>query len=346
MKVLVASRAGNCLSLSQRIEKEGHIPYFRPLDKHSLSIGEGIAQKDTTLNKKFDLSIFDEARHGKLADTFSCPVVGACRWADHADTNEEYSRQILHLGKVNTCKEIPKNAIVVDCQIWWDGFESHFHSIAMSEDRLMNGDIGPRVDGAGITMRMVHKDSKIVRETASKLENILKKTSYRGPITIRTCVTKEDISALRLFAHINYLPNFSELYKGELTKLFHGIAVGSNGYANFMKDYSISVLVSIPPYPHICVKQTYSPKRIEGLNDPNLKHIWLHDVKKEEGHFVTGGNTGRVMTIAARGRDIIECRRRVYRTLSNINIPYMQYRTDIGWKFEDDEKLLRRWGYI
>ena len=344
MKVLVASKSGNCLGLSQRIGKEGHIPYFLPLDKRSGSIGEGIAKKNK--NGGYDLTIFDTSSYGKYADSFTCPVVGACRWADHADTNDIYGQQLLTLAKIKPCLDFPPNSVVVDCQMWWDGFASHFHSITMTEDRLMNGDIGPIVPYAGVTMKMVSKDSRIMRETVGKMEDLLKKTSYRGPITIRVSATKEALYAMKLFVKVDLLPTFAELYKGSLTRLFHGIAIGSNGYADFMNDYALSVLVTVPPYPHICLRNAPLPAQIEGLNEQNLKHIWLHDVKKEENKYYVAGSNGRVMTVVARGRDIIECRRRVYRTLSNITLPFMQYRTDIGWKFEDDEKLLRRWGFI
>jgi len=81
----------------------------------------------------------------------------------------------------------------------------------------------------------------------------------------------------------------------------------------------------------ICVRVTsdVSNTMIYGLNEESLKHIHLYNVSKDlAGNYYSWGGT--VLKVCARGRNVKEARRRVYRTLNNIDLEDKQYRTDIG----------------
>jgi len=70
------------------------------------------------------------------------------------------------------------------------------------------------------------------------------------------------------------------------------------------------------------------------------------DTKKVGKEYMSAGSKGRLMQVVARGRTVDECRRRVYRTISNLSIDNVQYRTDIGYAAVKAEKQLGNWGYL
>ena len=78
------------------------------------------------------------------------------------------------------------------------------------------------------------------------------------------------------------------------------------------------------------------------------KHVWLADVMKENGGTpVLAGVDGVIGCITAKGSDVHEARRRVYRTIRSICITDdVQYRTDIGDGVEDAKRKLTEWGWL
>ncbi|MBU2249795.1 MAG: hypothetical protein KKD77_23815, partial [Gammaproteobacteria bacterium] len=108
-----------------------------------------------------------------------------------------------------------------------------------------------------------------------------------------------------------------------ITDLIFETATGTKKEMNLTEDYLICVRVM----------SDRQNTMIEGLNEENLKHIHLYNVSKDlAGNYYSWGGT--VLKVTARGRSIKEARRRVYRTLKNIHIDDIQYRTDIGEDLE------------
>ena len=72
---------------------------------------------------------------------------------------------------------------------------------------------------------------------------------------------------------------------------------------------------------------------VGGLNEQNLKHIWLLDVNKLNGVFRCAGQSGALGFVTASGTSVMQAKRRIKRTIKGLEIPHLQYREDIGEGF-------------
>jgi len=254
--------------------------------------------------------------------------------------------EMLRLWKSEAEFELQEyiDGVEVSCELWWNGFSSFLHNITMEEKRFMEGNIGPNIGCAGNVVKAVSKKHRIVSEGVGRMERLLRKTSYRGPLDLNSIVNEDGLFGLEFTARFGYdaVQALLELYRGSLTGLLFSIATGSSPEEELTGDCSIAVRLSIPPYPH----SDDAVKGIPILGVEDEKHIWFGDAMKREGKYVSAGADGCVCSVTARGENVRECRRRAYRTVSNLIIPQVQYRRDIGTRFTEDFALLRKLQYL
>ena len=252
--------------------------------------------------------------------------------------------------------------VLVSAEIWWNGQSAGMHNWTMEEKKFMAAPIdediekvtsipkdgvGSTVGCAGDVVSFLSSSKKLVKEGIGRMERLLKKTNYRGPIDLNSIVTKEGIYGLEFTIRLGYdaVQPLLELYKGSITSLLYAIATGSDKKGEIYGGVAIGVRISIPPYPHT-EKEVVSDIPIIGTNAENLKHIWWADVKAGSEYYESAGVDGNLGCVTAKGSDVRECRRRVYRTISNLTIPQLQYRTDIGNRVDGDVTKLKDWGYL
>lgn len=361
MKVLFISKDGSSLGLAERVKNEGHIATMHLAQRGG--VGEGMVDraKSTSSNQevkkdidklmdevKPNLVIIDREGIGKVADYIrggGIPVVGGCRWADHATLDLEYGRKLMKQVGIEIDDTKSKEGIEVECEMWWDGLHPIIHNVTFKERRFMNDGVGPEVECTGCIVKMVSPANKLIREGVGKMERLLKKVNYYGPLSLRCKVNEGGLFGVSLNVGFNYdsVQALLEIHKGNVTQLLHSIATSSNGYGEFSKDYATSVRLSLPPYPHGRVRDKVE---IGGVNSENVKHLWWKGVKKNKsGSYESVVGDGNVVTVVARGRYVDECKSRVYRTIRNLDIKDVQYRTDIGKHTNKSEKKLKQLGY-
>jgi phosphoribosylamine-glycine ligase len=62
--------------------------------------------------------------------------------------------------------------------------------------------------------------------------------------------------------------------------------------------------------------------------------------------YESAGLSGQLMLVSARGRDVGECKKRVSKTISNLEIEDIQYRTDSTHRISIEESKLQEWGLL
>jgi phosphoribosylamine-glycine ligase len=188
---------------------------------------------------------------------------------------------------------------------------------------------------------MATPQSKIVQDGIKKVEAFLRKGGYIGALDLNTIVKDDKFYGLEWTARFGYdaIYALAEIIDFKLLDLFHCMSTNSSFRYRFTTEYGAAVRVSIPPYPE---GKDYSDDiPIQGLNSENLKHIWVGDMRFKDGMFYTAGADGVPLVVSAKGVDVKEATRRCYRTISNLRIPDMQYRTDIGKRVR--EQLQKKW---
>ena len=142
-----------------------------------------------------------------------------------------------------------------------------------------------------------------------------------------------------------------------LGNLLKAVAGGKQYDMNCQKGYGIVVEVAVPPFPYLATNGKYNPKGLkiyfkERLTANELDHIHFSEVAvcqngKEEKEYAMVSTGGYVMCVTGTGKTVQKARDKAYSLTDKVIVPKMFYRNDIGLQYiENDNKLLREWGYL
>jgi phosphoribosylamine-glycine ligase len=234
--------------------------------------------------------------------------------------------------------------VKIEGGVWWNGLSPLFPYLVWNEDRFLTDNLGCRVDSASNIAHCPHLYSSLVVDGVGRMEKLLKKSKFRGIISLSSIVTKSKLYGVSFTTSTLYLSSLLELYKGSVTDLLLSISTGRKPTGEFTTDYALSLLLSVPPFPSPQIE--YKKTAIKGVSPSNLRHLYLLDVEKEGEGYEGAGRGGALMRVSARGRDVGECKKRVMKTVSNLSIEDVQYRTDSTKRFSEQEGKLQEWGYL
>lgn len=216
------------------------------------------------------------------------------------------------------------------------------------EKPLAAGGVGVMTGCMGNIVYPLKAPDKLTQATVIKLEPMLRKMSYKGPIDINCIVDEKSARALEITARFGY---------DAIEALMHGMKepVGSflfdvaTGIARTMPlhsfDYLIAVRVVMPPFPDQRQDIGMRGSPVLGL-DGSGGSVFPCDVYKEGDSYLYAASDGVLAKVAANGRDVREARRRVYARVDDVRALSIYYRNDIGQRAEGDLSKLKQWGWV
>lgn len=355
---LFISERGKSLPIAQRVYDEGNRVLFCTPDARYRTIGDGLIEKvsiDALSTVKPTIVIFDEPalnsddakelrKHGVL-------VYGSNMFADQIALNKTYAQKVLKTNKINVPKSYvfaPDSTDFVEVTvetILVNGTPLNV-SYSFEELNLMDTGVGPQCEMGSVSCEGKLTD-RLFEESFGKLLKVFKKAEFSGQLTLRTIVTKSTLYAytLKPFINFNTFFGFIEGYRGMIGDLLISLAAGNTKQVKMRTNWTISVKIANPPFPYDYSAVYQEGVKINGLNDQNLRHVWLSDIYMN-GARSCAGTSGELGYASARGENVREARRRAYRTIGNISLADLIYRSDIGDRVQEDHYLLRRWGWI
>lgn len=244
--------------------------------------------------------------------------------------------------------------VEISSELWFNGKEVINVNHTMEEKPLMEGGKGPKAGCMGSVVWIGSIGSRLYKEGIGKIVPALRKMNYRGPIDLNTIVTKDRLYGLEFTARFGYDALFVllEMYKGKIGDLLYGVATGIQNDMEFRSEIGVGIDLCVPPYPLSVKPDLYKDVLIQGISKDNNRHLWLYDVYKVGDRYLCSGNGGDIGAITARGdkvdgfSPIRDAKRRVLRTISNLVIPDVMYRSDIGDRFPEEFKQLQSWGWL
>src|SRR3990172_9537182 len=247
------------------------------------------------------------------------------------------------LEQLDSSQELIVQRIVEGVEIstegWWNGrgWITPFNH-TFEEKRFLEGNLGPNTGCMGNIVIAAKRSNKLIQNSVMKLETFLKKTKYKGPVDVICIVTEKEAYSLEITARFGYdaIEALMEGLNEPVANLLFDTATGTKKAMDVTMDFMAAVRLSVPPWPHAKPAQDVKGKPILGLNEQNMKHIYLTDAYKEGKDYFWAGGDGVVLKATARGVSVREATRRVYRTLTNVNVLDKQYRLDIGDRVERD----------
>jgi len=240
--------------------------------------------------------------------------------------------------------------IEISTEGWFNGKNFIAFNHTIERKRFMEGNKGPNTGCMGNIVWTCEED-KLVKYALLPLTSFLKRQNYIGPLDVNCIVTPQEAYFLEFTARFGYDAIYAllELLKGSLFDLLFGCATGTS-LPSFKPYYGIGVRLSLAPYPLGEVEdfKPFKGLRVVEIPEEAKKHVWLHDVMLKDNEVVLSGTGGAFACVTAWGENIRECRRRVYRTISNISLTNdIQYREDIGADKEEEQiEELRGLGWI
>jgi phosphoribosylamine--glycine ligase len=214
---------------------------------------------------------------------------------------------------------------------------------------LFPGDIGPSTGEMGTCMYW-SGPNRIFKATLAKLEGRLAEEGYVGYIDVNCIVNGQGIYPLEFTARFGY-PTISiqvDSLSMPVADFLSGMADGTLGTFKFKRGFQIGVRVVVPPFPYTDPKtfEANSKDRVVIFRRPNYEGIHIEDVKLVNGEWLITGNTGVVLIVTGQGSSVKQAQSQAYQRVSNILIPNMYYRKDIGDRWFEDHDRLHTWGYL
>jgi len=222
-------------------------------------------------------------------------------------------------------------------------------NINFEHKKLFPGNIGPSTGEMGTSMYWSQPNT-IFNETLLKMKDKLKQSGYVGYIDINCIVNARGIYPLEFTTRFGY-PTISIQIEGVQSnwgEFLYALAKKEKFELKTKRGFQVGVVIGVPPFPFKDPDsfKKYSEDAIIIFKRPNLDGIRLGDVKLVDGEWVLAGVSGYVLIVVGTGTTMEETRKQVYNKISNIIIPNMFYRTDIGERWFTDSDKLFSWDYI
>jgi len=217
--------------------------------------------------------------------------------------------------------------------------------------RLMNGDNGPNTGCQSSVVRFWKQSNpKIYRLGLKKMEPLLKRFKYNGPLDCNTIVSETDKMPyfLEWTARLGYSAIYA-LCEGigvNVGDMIASLANGSPGASGALLrpsyDWCGAVRVTVPPYPSEHGVSVGIP--IRGVD--SLEHCWLLDAKFEKGKLTSAGIDGVVAEVSGKADTIERLGKQIYDRIAKLKIPDKQFRTDLVENTNRRLSKLRDWNYF
>jgi phosphoribosylamine--glycine ligase len=223
-------------------------------------------------------------------------------------------------------------------------------NVNFEHKRLFPGDIGFNTGEMG-TLMFWSNNNTIFSQTLEKMKEKLAASGYVGYIDINCIANSKGIWPLEFTTRFGY-PTISIQMEGITTpigELLYNLATKQKFEIKTKKGFQIGVVIAVPPFPFNDPNafRRYSEDAVVILKKPeNMDGIHLGDVKFSDGDWRLAGNSGYALIITANGATVENARALAYKRVSNILLPNMFWRTDIGLKWYTDSDKLQTWGYL
>jgi phosphoribosylamine--glycine ligase len=222
-------------------------------------------------------------------------------------------------------------------------------NINFEHKKLFPGDIGPMTGEMG-TLMYWSGPNRMFNATLLKMEQKLRDTGFAGSIDINCIVNKRGIYPLEFTARFGY-PAITIQQEGLVTpigELLYKTATGEMDEIRTERGFQVGVRIVVPPFP-FDDKETFlshSKNAAVLFKKRDMEGIHIEDVKCIDGQWFVAGESGVVLVVVGTGQTVRQAQKQVYKRISNVMIPGMYYRTDVGNRWFDDCDKLHTWGYL
>ena len=219
---------------------------------------------------------------------------------------------------------------------FFNGSDFYMLTCTLEEKKFMNDNKGPNTGCSGNLVFAISEESKLYKDGLKKIVPLLQAMRFTGMIDLNTIVTEDKCYGLEWTPRFGYLADstIAAMYGHGYGEMLRRIAAFEVPEIKWTAPFGVSVTLSIPPYPTEIRIPKAKDVSIEGIDPTDidlLQRIYLYDAKlsKDKKSLVTSSNYGFIGAPIGIGDSIQEAAGRCDSLIKQIQIPNMQYRTDI-----------------
>lgn len=247
---------------------------------------------------------------------------------EYFDKLEEFAH-----GKKFILQEFIKGT---ECSVegWFNGDDFYCLNATIEEKKFMNDNVGPNTGCSGNLVFTISPTSKLFKQGLAKMRDQLRMYSFKGMIDLNTILTETNAYGLEWTPRFGYDASATlvNMYAGDFGELLHRTATGKVPEQSWRAEYGVSARLSIPPYPTEMRVPKHEGIPIKGIDPEDLEELmrtYLYDAHFSDGHLCVSGLNGLIACPIETGSSIIEAFDKLEDKIEHIQIPDMQYRTDI-----------------
>ena len=209
-------------------------------------------------------------------------------------------------------------------------------SCTLEDKKFMNDDKGPNTGASSNLVFAIKEESKLYQQGLKKIIPFLQGVGFKGMIDLNTIVTLDKCYGLEWTPRFGYIADstVATMYGTGFGDFLQKVATGKTPELKWTATFGVGVTISIPPYPSEIRLPKAKDIPIEGIHPDDIEQLcsmYLYDVKlsKDKKSLVTSGNYGYIGAPNAIGESIHEAASKCMSMVEKIQIPNMQYRTDV-----------------
>jgi len=214
--------------------------------------------------------------------------------------------------------------------------------------RMFTGEIGPTTGEMGTVC--FWDDNRLIRNGLRRMERKLAEVGYRGYFDINFIATPDRLHPLECTPRFGY-PTINVQIEGihsSWGNLLLALAKGDSFAVVPKRGFQIGIVIAVPPFPFLdpAAFHKYSKDAVVVFKNGKTQGVHPCDVKFVDGDWLLTGTAGYAVVVTGAGQTVEDAREEAYTRISNLTIPNMFYRTDIGHRWRRDADLLFSWGYL
>lgn len=268
---------------------------------------------------------------------------------------------VLRVDGVHVCRDVEsflyavkkvpegQNAVVEDLVEgvevrtagWFNGrgwLEPFYHGFMDMEEAVGKmGRVGQSMGGVVVRSG----GDSLVERMLMPLTKALQMMGYRGSVTITGFVNQQElfVVGIKLGMCFDELDAVLGGSRGSVGDLLFETAQGVGREIDVTRDKMAVIRVNS------LVEDGGAP--VVGLNEGNMKHLWLNGVRvSEDGSVTKADGTLPVFKATSIGRDVREAIKRAHRTVERVSFMHKYYRADACQRAMADVGQLKAWELI
>lgn len=240
----------------------------------------------------------------------------------------------------------------ISTEAYFNGEEFFFINGTLEEKKLLNDNLGPNNGCSGNLVWAYNGGTgtpQIFNWGLGKTKDMLKQVNFRGMIDLNTIVTDRQIYGIEWTPRFGYDASYTlfNLLSSSLGDFLGSLSVGARPEYEVKGAFAAGIRLSIPPYPSEIEGAYKEDVPIEGINPEDcIRDCYLYDAMIKKGELVTAGVSGFIAVPVCKADSPENAFGKCYERVKRIQIPNMQYRTDLDKKILKRYKTLQNQGWL